>query len=243
MNRFLCRNLKKETCEILDKKEIHHLKDVLRLKKGKNISIFDGYNTTAVGKIIEISNKSIKVKILEKTTKQRNKTLIILACAIPKKSKFEFIIEKCTELGIDEIIPLKTKRTEVKLSEDKLKKKAIRFENVSINASKQSKRTTLPKIHPISTLNNSLKHLTENSIGLIGSLEGMRKNLRDVVTKDLKSKDKIIFFIGPEGDFTTDEVSSAIKSGCIPVSLGKTTLKVDTAAISVVSFSNFIINT
>ena len=244
-HRFYCSalTLDQENTTLLDKKEIHHLKDVLRLKIGANITLFDGHGTEALGEILKASEKSVKIKILKKMTNTKNKTLIVLACAIPKKSKFESIIEKCTELGVDEIIPLKTKRTEIKLSDDKAKKKLIRFQNICINASKQSKRVKLPKIHPISTFNNSLKHLTKDNIGFIGSLEGKRKKLKDVVTNDLKSKSKIIFFIGPEGDFTPDEVSSAIKQGCIPISLGKTTLKVDTAAISVISFSNFIINT
>ncbi|MDD3374970.1 MAG: RsmE family RNA methyltransferase [Candidatus Omnitrophica bacterium] len=244
-HRFYCSHLTKnqKNITLLNKDEIHHLIDVLRLKKGANITLFNGQGTEASGEILKISKESIEVKILSKKTEQAQKTCIVLACAIPKKSKFETIIEKCTELGVDEIIPLKTKRTEIKLSDEKSEKKLKRFQSVCINASKQSKRNILPKIHRISTLNDALKHLEENCIGFIGSLGGKRQELRNAITKDLKLKKKIVFFIGPEGDFTPDEIALAIKSHCIPISLGKTTLKVDTAAIGVVAFANFIINT
>ncbi len=243
MHRFLSTSLKNPICTISDKKEIHHIKNVLRLKKGQEVYLFDGQGTEAQCNIIKISNTSVKFKILKKIKNLEKKTHIVLACAIPKKSKFESIIEKCTELGVDEIIPLNTKRTEVKILEKNLNKKMNRFKEISINASKQSKRNILPIIHPIATLKTALNQLDDTSIGFIGWLESQKKEIKDLVTQELKLKSRIIFFIGPEGDFTPEEISLATEAGCIPISLGKTTLKVDTAAISVIAFSNFIINT
>ena len=98
-----------------------------------------------------------------------------MACAPPKKGKFEFIIEKCTELGVDEIIPLKTKRTEVVFSEDKMKGKLSRFEAVAVNAAKQSQRIKVPHIHPMTSLSQVLKNLEPDGVYLFPSLHNHPK--------------------------------------------------------------------
>ena len=166
----------------------------------------------------------------------RPQAKIILACAPPKKGKFEFIIEKCTELGVDEIIPLKTKRTEVIFREDRMRVKLSRFEAVAVNAAKQSKRTKVPHIYPMTSLPQVLQTLDPDGVHLFPSLHNHPKHIADVLLKADKQK-SVTMFIGPEGDFTPDELDLAIKHGCVPVSLGDTVLKVETAAIAAVAFS------
>ncbi len=241
MYRFYCPNadFSKSSVVIDDPHEIHHIKDVLRLKKGSLIQIFNAKSQQADAVVEQINEAAIQV--LVKTVKHNEETQakIILACALPKKGKFEFIIEKCTELGVDEIIPLKTKRTEVVFKEDKIRPKLIRFEAVAVNAAKQSQRPKVPRIYPMTSLLQVLQTLDPGGVHLFPSLHHHPKHMSDVLLKAGKQK-SVTIFIGPEGDFTPDEVELAVKYGCVPVSLGDTVLKVETAAIAAVALVKFL---
>jgi 16S rRNA (uracil1498-N3)-methyltransferase len=241
MYRFYCQDadFSKSSVVITDTHEIHHIKDVLRLKKGALVQIFNAKSQQADVIIEQVSEAAIHARV--KTVKENEgvQAKIILACAPPKKGKLEFIIEKCTELGVDEIIPLKTKRTEVVFKEDRMKAKISRFEAVAINAAKQSKRTKVPYIHPMTPLPQVLQNLKPDGVHLFPSLHHHPKHIAEVLLKAGKQK-PITIFIGPEGDFTPDEVELAIKYGCVPVSLGDTVLKVETAAIAVVALVKFL---
>ena len=241
MYRFYCQDadFSKSSVVISDTHEIHHIKDVLRLKKGSLIQIFNAKSEEAQAVIEQINKEAIEVSV--KTVKQNKeaRAKIILACAPPKKGKFEFIIEKCTELGVDEIIPLKTKRTEVIFKEDRMLAKLSRFEAVAVNAAEQSQRAKVPRIYPMTALPQVLQSLDPNGVYLFPSLHHHPKHISDVLLKADKQK-SVTIFIGPEGDFTPDEVELAIKYGCVPVSLGDTVLKVETAAIAAVALVKFL---
>ena len=227
--------------QINDPKEFHHLKNVLRLKPGDAVQIFNGCGEEADAVIETIAAKQMNVSIrcVRKTAVDSKSIRLILACAIPKKAKFEFIIEKCTELGVDEIIPLQTARTEVVLTEDRAHKKSERFQTVALNAAKQCQRVTVPLIHPVSLFSQVIEKFDSSAVKFIPCLTGERKGL-DQVLRDVNAVRTIVFFIGPEGDFTPQELKMAIGAGCVPVSLGATTLKVDTAAIAVVAHAALI---
>lgn len=240
MHRFYCphTDFSKDVIIITEGDEIHHAIHVVRLKPGEEVTLFDGAGSEAAGVIQSLNKKEARIQIL---SHKKNKPLwpkIILACAIPKKSKFETIIEKATELGVDEIIPLQTQRTEVRINKEG-GKKSKRFEDIAINACKQSKRSYLPKIHPITSFNDAFK-LTANSSIIIPSLWGETKPLLKVLPTI--SNQSISFFIGPEGDFTPDEYKEARNKGAIAVSLGPMVLRVETAAICVVACARQFFN-
>ncbi len=241
MYRFYCQDadFSKFSVVIGDPHEIHHIKDVLRLKKGSLIQIFNAKSQQADAIIEQINEAAIQVRLKTVKHNEGTQAKIILACAPPKKGKFEFIIEKCTELGVDEIIPLKTKRTEVVFKEDKIGPKLRRFEAVAVNAAKQSKRSKVPHIHPMTSLPRVLQTLDPDGLHLFPSLHHHPKHIADVLLKADKQK-PVTIFIGPEGDFTPDEVELAVKHGCVPVSLGDTVLKVETAAIAAVALVKFL---
>jgi len=238
MHRFHCPELKDagSVVKIHSKKEIHHLKNVLRLKVGEAISIFDGKGLNATGTILSLEKEGADIQIDSYQLPDEKKITVTLACAIPKRAKFETIIEKTTELGVDEIIPLITKRTEFSAPLDKLHKKNFRYQTVAVNAAKQSQRKTIPIIHPITLLKNALNLLQKDDLALMPCLTGQRKRLADLFLGDKIQTQRIVYFIGPEGDFTDEEVILAKAKGCIPITLGETVLKVDTAAIAVLSF-------
>ena len=242
MFRFFCpdADFNQETIHLTNPKEIYHLKNVLRLKVGDSLRIFNGHDQEAEGRISSLKKNQVEVTIgvpgIIPITK-KDKPAIILACAIPKKGKFETIIEKTTELGVDEIIPVKTQRTEFKLSQERLKSKQSRFQSVAINAAKQSRRITIPQIRPVTDFFPLIKSLNSDELGLIACLSEKIKSLFDIEFKNPSLK-KIIALIGPEGDFTLEEISQAKDKGFIPISLGANVLKVDTAAICVVAYLN-----
>lgn len=236
MHRFFCpeSNLSNPQVVITDPKELHHLRNVLRLKKGDAVTIFNKQGEEATGRIDNIQPAKVIVAIESVRENIPNPPVITLACAIPKKSKFELIIEKATELGVDEIIPLKTKRTEMELKGDRLQRKIIRYQDVAVNAAKQSQRLRVPVIQPIAELAAVLKFFPEETTLFIPSLRGERKNILEVF-KTVSSPSRVAFLIGPEGDFTPQEYDLARAYGCIGVSLGKTVLKVETAALVAVA--------
>ena len=226
---------------ITDKNEIHHMKNVLQLKCKDNIQIFNHNRQEVTGTISSISSQKITVEKEKITIGMEPEIKIILACAIPKRSKFETIIEKATELGVDAIMPLETKRTQIKIKPDLVAKKLKRFETVAINASKQSKRLSVPYIFPVTKFKEALKLLTATSIVIMPSLTKNTKPFIDTLTQlDKNQISSITFLIGPEGDFTDEEYALAHQQRCIPVTLGPTVLKVETAALCAISVANLL---
>ena len=233
--------INKDEFSLKDQKEIHHIFNVLKLKKGSTVQIFNGNKEEVTGIIQEISRQKVVIKTIQFVRMENSNTRIILACAIPKKSKFETIIEKATELGVDEIIPVETKRTQVIITPLKEPKKLERFRAVAVNAAKQSKRVTLPDILPVMKFNDAITYLLSVSAVVMPSLTIHSKPLLQTLEAIQSENQKdVSFIIGPEGDFTQKEYEYAHKLGCIPVTLGPTVLKVETAAFCVCCSANLL---
>ncbi len=236
-------NFNQKKLTIADHDEIHHIKDVLRLKKGSMIQIFNGKNQEADVVIEAFTVEGLEVSVGAVRQPDSNSVKIVLACAPPKKDKFEWIIEKCTELGVAQIIPLKTKRGEVVFSSEKMASKLSRFTKIALNASKQSKRVNVPVIGPMRDLKEVMKGLDPQGLHIFPSLNGHPQHIKELLVGEGSKPSHVktvTIFIGPEGDFTPDEVALALENGCIPVSLGDTVLKVETAAITTVGLVHFL---
>lgn len=216
---------------LTDPDELHHLTDVLRHKQGDAVRVFNGKGAEAEAELISVSKKNATIRIKKVTFRTPHKISLTLACAVPKKSKFETIIEKAVELGVSEIIPLKTERTEAAWKTEHNQKKIKRFNTVILNAVKQSQQLYIPEIRPLTKFKDALKDNTGHAAMIIPSLAGNPDNILSVL-KNISITEKLIIFIGPEGDFTADEYAQAQAAGCIPVSLGPTVLKVETAALA-----------
>ena len=224
---------------IKDKDEIHHFKNVLRLKKGDKVKIFNGEGVVADGELTNLTATQATFNVSNIKQANKPKPEIILACAIPKKSKFETIIEKTTELGISKIIPLITERTAFTIKGDTVQRKMKRFNTVGLSATKQSKRAFLPVIETIQSLDDCLKQYAKDSTVIVPALIGNTKPLLSTLDKIKSQKpDRIIFFIGPEGDFADAEYEAIFAQNAHPVTLGPTILRVETAAISAISAAN-----
>ncbi|PIQ88731.1 MAG: hypothetical protein COV72_06625 [Candidatus Omnitrophica bacterium CG11_big_fil_rev_8_21_14_0_20_42_13] len=241
MRRFYCRkdDIANGYINITEAREIHHIKNVLRMElKDKLVfSANDGFEYN--GHISRIEPECIAVKIDSENILGGDNALgcsIVLACAIPKKAKIDYIIEKVTELGVDEFIPLKTKRTIVNLK-GREESRLRRWRNIAVASSKQSGRIKIPKIHGVLTFGEAVDYAEDFDLKIIPNLARKKIHIYDLLSQ--KRYGRIAIFIGPEGDFTQDEIALAFEHGFIGVSLGENTLKVDTAAISTVSFCAF----
>lgn len=220
---------------INDPAELHHMAHVLRLKKGEAVQFFNGRSQAGEGVIEEISMQNCRIKVTRLFGEIPRALHVILACAMPKKSKFETIIEKATELGVQEIIPLATQRTEVILKGERAQKKRQRFETVALNAAKQSKRADIPRIHDITNFKDCIDALHKDTLLVMPGLVEPRVDIAALFPLKEKTA-KLAVLIGPEGDFTPEEYAYAKDKGARIVSLGPTTLKVETAALAAASF-------
>ncbi|MBU1727106.1 MAG: RNA methyltransferase, partial [Candidatus Omnitrophica bacterium] len=171
--------------------------------------------------------------VLRKKSRAPAKIRLTIACALPKKAKFDDIVDKLTQLGVDGIIPLNTKRVIVKIDKKKEVVRLERWRKIAMSAAKQSQRASVPVVGHLKSIEEVLKE-GDYDLKLIPHLSGKRRSLKEAIEK--ASPKNILILIGPEGDFTDEEVALAVKYGCVPVSLGELVLRVDTAAIAVASF-------
>ena len=220
--------------------EAHHITDVMRLKESERVRVFDGEGNEYLGLIERIDKYSKEVYIIIEETLEvsSEKNLeIILAQAITKKNKMDYIIEKATELGVNKVIPLITDRTIVRPDEKGARKKHDRWVKIAVEAAKQCGRSVIPEVENIKKYKDVIGGMDDYSLAIMAHLEDETIPIKEVI-KGFK-KGKIIIFIGPEGDFTSDEILQAKANGCKFVSLGDRVLKSDTAglyALSVISY-------
>jgi 16S rRNA (uracil1498-N3)-methyltransferase len=223
-------NLESKYIEIKDKELINQIKNVLRLKEGDNFFLCDGKGKEALVKISEIKKKGMKVEIisLNPIARERQGKKLSLYLAILKKENFELAVQKAVEIGVSEIIPIITNRT------IKTNLNFKRLEKIIKEASEQSGRTILPKLSPILKFEEALKDgkKNEEKIFYTLSLESDGVDLEDKDNDKIENNSSFVsIFVGPEGGFTKEENSLAKENNYKIMSLGKFTLRAETAAI------------
>lgn len=217
---------------ISDISQIHHLKDVLRLAAGDEIIVFD--DTCECRCTIDHLNKQeVVLRINSRKDTGQPEMKLTIACALPKKGMDE-IIDKLTQLGVDTIIPMRTERVVVKLNEERDRERVGRWRRLTQSAAEQSQRSNIPEVKGITEFSEVIAGSADYDLKLIPNLEGERKRLGEVITGSQSGS--VIVLIGPEGDFTPEEVKKAVNAGFIPVSLGSLVLRVDTAAVAAAAF-------
>ncbi|MCU0652152.1 MAG: 16S rRNA (uracil(1498)-N(3))-methyltransferase [Candidatus Omnitrophica bacterium] len=220
---------------ITDEKQLHHMYGVLHLKVNEPLKAFDEKGSVYSCTLESLSAEKAVLAIREKCFPEaKKKPAVTIACAIPKKSKFDDIIDKLTQLGVEKIIPLKTERVVVKLNKEKEAARMIRWQKITLAAAEQSQRNDLVILEDVQSLKEVLQRVGNYDLKIIPTLEGNRRSLKEIFLQTQAKK--ILALVGPEGDFTPIEVELARKAGCIPVSLGDLVLRVETAAVAVASF-------
>lgn len=227
-------NISGDEIIIKDKEQVHHNRDVLRLRKDEEAVVFDEKGTEYRCILAGSSAEGMLFKVAGKGPRRRSETGVTIACAIPKGPSMDNIMDKLTQLGVERIIPLETERVIVKLDKRKKALRHERWKKIILSASIQSQRSILPILDPVKGMKELLSEPGNFDLKLIPALAGERRPLREVL-KGTGPKN-ILVVIGPEGDFTAAELDAARKAGCIPVSLGPSVLRVETAAVTAAAF-------
>ncbi len=214
----------------LDASESHHALDVLRLKSGDRLTVFDGEGGEAGAQITAVEGKTVRLRLLQKTETKPLPCALTLAQAVPKGKNMDFIIQKSVELGAARIVPLLSDRTIVQLEAGEAEKKRDKWRGIAIEACKQCGQNRLPEI----SLPQSPKVFFEGNeqfdLMLIASLQPDARKIKDVLAES-PAPGSVCVFVGPEGDFTPAELALAKSHGCQPVTLGPIILRTETAAL------------
>ncbi len=215
-----------------------HISHVLRMKPGEEISVKTGVD----GKeyrcgIEEITDAKVRCSLrFIKEDAMELPAKIYLFQALSKAGKMEFIIQKAVELGVYAIIPVSTKRAIVKLDEKKAQAKCARWQALSEAAAKQSRRSVIPKVMPVMTMQQAADYASAMDVKLIPYelADGMSRT-RSLI-QSIQPGQSVAVFIGPEGGFEEAEIEAAKNAGILPVTLGKRILRTETAGMAVLAW-------
>lgn len=215
--------------------DLHHINNVMRMKIGDQIIII--YNKTKnFVELTEIKPVGIKFKIIKSETFTRENPEIVLAVSLVNEQKWDLILQKATELGVNQIIPIVFERTIIKLDDKKLNQKQIRWQKIVKEAAEQSHRFELPIISNLLSY-HELKNIS-GDLKIICSTKEKQTNLKDILKNNLNC-DRIIVVIGPEGGLTDLEEEKLITYGFQSITLGNNILRVETVPMFILSIFNY----
>lgn len=221
--------------------DVNHIKNVLRLEVGDWIVACDGNGTDYVSRIQSICSDEV-VASIEKVqpTGTELPVRITLFQGMPKKDKLELIIQKAVELGACEIVPVMTKRTVVKLSEEKkINKRLERWQSIAYAAAKQCDRGIIPTVHKPVSYEEALAMADQLDYNVIPyELQTGMEEARKIVDQACKQR-SLGIFIGPEGGFEPEEVERVMTRNIHPMTLGKRILRTETAGMALLSILMF----
>lgn len=230
----------------LDGREAHHALHVLRIKRGDEIVILDGAGNEIFCEVENISGGAVSLRVTKKNFIPALPCSITLFVAVPKGKIIENIIQKSVELGARKIVPLLTERVVSHMDESDAEIKREKWQQVAIEAIKQCGATWLPKIETPTTIENFFTRNEKLDLSLVGSLQTERRHPREIFREFEKANNRppksAGIWIGPEGDFTLDELKAIENFGAQPITLGNLTLRVETAAIYCLSILNYEFN-
>ena len=205
-----------------------HISKVLRMRTGDDITLVSPNKTQYECKISLITQGEVTVDIIsQKPCENEPDVFVTLYQALPKGDKMDFIVQKCTELGISRIVPMISARCVSRPDEKSGAKKNVRYNKIALEAAQQSGRGIVPEIAEMKTLVQAVAD--DDSEIKIVFYEGGGAPLRDIINSDVKS---VSVYIGPEGGFEADEVELIEKSGGVRATLGKRILRTQTAPVA-----------
>lgn len=220
--------------------DVNHMKNVLRMRIGEEVTISDGNNHQYICEIKEYESEEAILHIVEEvSTDTELSSKIYLFQGLPKQDKMELIVQKCVELGCYEVIPVATKRCVVKLDDKKAKKKIERWQQIAESAAKQAGRGVIPEVKDVLSFKEALKYSKNLDVVLIPYelAEGMKETKQ--LISEIRPGQSVGIFIGPEGGFEREEVEAAMSEGARAITLGKRILRTETAGLTTLSVLMF----
>ena len=219
MQLFYCPELLNESSFLSNEESIHCFK-VLRKKIGDHIYLIDGVGGFYEAKITFASRKKVVFNIIKKWNQPQSPYSLHIAIAPTKNNdRFEWFLEKATEIGIDEVTPIICEHSERKMIKNERMKKII------VSAAKQSLKSKLPKINKVTSFNDFIFKKHSSQCFIAHCLPSQKRKLKNEVVSEST------ILIGPEGDFSKLEVEVALKNNFIPISLGSVRLRTETAGV------------
>ena len=217
--------------------DVKHIYKVLRLNEGEEVVLNNCEGTEYLGKINSINKREVIIDIIEKLdTNNESDIKIHLFQGLPKGQKMDLIVQKGTELGINEFIPTITRRVDVKLKGEF--KKLDRLNRIALEASKQSKRSIIPKVKEVINFDEAMSQLKDMDLVLVPyenaenfGIKTLMRQLREE-NVDLSYIHNVGIVIGPEGGFEEEEITALSNQGAYIVTLGKRILRTETAGFT-----------
>lgn len=223
--------------------ESHHLIAVNRCGRGDPVVAFDGHGQEWLTECIDASRSATRLRVKEARPARARSFEITLGQALPKGSAMDDIVRQATEIGAAGIVPLLSERTQVHLDGDRAGKKIEKWRTGAIEAAKQCGNPWLPEIAPLQNLAAFLAAASGYDLKLIASLHAgatsLKKALATHASKHGHAPRRVLWLVGPEGDFSPVELTAAITAGCQPITLGPSVLRSDTAAVYALSILSY----
>ena len=232
--------------------ESHHLVTVNRCARGDRVTAFDGHGHEWLTECVDPAKSATVLRVKEARPARARTFDITLAQALPKGATMDDIVRQATEIGAAEIVPLLSERTQVHLEGERADKKVEKWRTAAIEAAKQCGNPWLPAITPIQNFSDFIRwsplatpatrvgvETDAHPLRLIASLHAgtttLKKALATYAVKHGRAPRRVLWLIGPEGDFSPAEMTAAINAGCQPITLGPLVLRSDTAAVYALS--------
>jgi len=227
----------------LDGREAHHALKVLRMKYGELVAVLDGVGNEFLCMVENCSRDAVTLSVSLKNFVPAPLCQITLLQALPKGKIIESIIQKSVELGVHRVAPILSERVVMQLDGESGEHKREKWRQTAVEAIKQCGAAWLPEINAPVTIGQFLARKEKFDLLLVGSLQQERRHPREIFREiEMQKKappQSVGVWIGPEGDFTPEELKLIQDSGAIPISLGKLVLRVETAAAYCLSVLNY----
>ena len=239
MHRFILPSVSAESGQVLlDLKESHHARNVLRVKPGEVVELLDGAGGKFRAVVAGFEEGRVALSVDRRTAEAGAAIEITLAAAVIKPERMEWMLEKCCELGVSRWIPVLTERNVVKLSRERWEVKIQRWRKIASETCKQSGQARVPQLSEPVLYKEIIKETPAFDAAWIPTLGVPGQTLKAALSGAPKAR-KVLVLIGPEGDFTDKEVQLAVSNGVKPVSLGAHVLRAETAALYALSTVHF----
>lgn len=222
---------------VITGEDVNHIKNVLRMKKGQELSVSNGVDGKEYRCGIEeiLEDEIVCTLRFVKEDGAELPSRVYLFQGLPKADKMELIIQKAVELGVYEIIPVACKRAVVKLDGKKAAAKTARWQGIAEAAAKQSRRGIIPRVKEVMSFQEAVAYSGCASVRMIPYELAQGMDRTKELINSLRPGEDIAVFIGPEGGFSGEEIQQAVCAGINPVTLGKRILRTETAGMTVLS--------
>jgi 16S rRNA (uracil1498-N3)-methyltransferase len=222
--------------------EAHHARHVLRLTPGEQVLLMDGLGRQYLARLAALHREGVELEVLEEEPSPEEPSLsLTLGLALLKSDHMDLVVQKGTELGLQNLVPLTTTLTNVRLTRERAQQKVERWQAISRQSLKQCGRSRSIRIAPVSSLDDFLESTATAPLKLLlhtGGGVGRWSRLRDLLD-GRERPDSVAALVGPEGGFTAEEASRAVLSGFEPVRLGPRIMRGETAALAIMSVLGF----